>query len=534
MSDKLENFIRNNREKFDQEIPDSNVWNNIDAGLSQQAAAGASASSSAATAAKSGLAKVAMAWKVAASAVAILAIGTAIYFATTDKGSGKSPEKALAPIAQAKGDDHNKKIEFIEANSPLVNPPLPEADIPFFTFQVDGKKGGQWQAPNGTTISIPRKTFVYGNGKPVKGQVNLKYREFHDAADLILSGIPMTYDHNGKTEVFQTAGMLEIRGYQNGEPVYIAEDKNVTFSTASYVAEDDYNFYFLDPEKGGWTDIGRAKVSKNKEKTRGLKRLAKRPVKPIAPVQATTGQELKNELSFAVDYRQYPELKPFKKIRWQAANPDALEEGIFTSTWNEVQLREINSETLEYEIRLKNSRREKFLKVKPALEGKDYQKAMAKFQEKSKKYASLIKQQAKEMDRLKAQANVFRSFSITGFGIYNHDRFLAMPAVTFNNVIVEFPEDVYMDAEKTAIFQITGNNRSIVVHHGTEIGTLRFPKSEKNFLVAILPGSKLGIFNDEDLANVEQSVNEAVVPIQMRVIDLEIRNAIDLRLALRI
>lgn len=535
MSDKLENFIQNNREKFDQQIPDSEVWNNINAGLAQQAAAGASASASTATAAKGGLAKIATAWKVAATAIAALAVGTAIFFSLPSEKEDATPAKSQAPFVK-NDSEPNKKVEFIEAASPLVNPPLPKADIDFYRFTVDGKKGGKWFAPTGTILSIPNNTFVDGNGNPVKGDVDIQYREFHDAADIILAGIPMTYDDNGKIEHFQTAGMMEIQGFQNGRPVYIAEGKEVTVSIASFTGEDNYNLYFLDPEQKGWVDIGKAEIQPNKKKQEGLKVVANVPKAPVPPTKGTPGVEMENELTFAVDYKKYPELKPFRKVRWEVAEAGYVQKNqwIFTKTWNDVELIETDSETMAYQIVLQSRRKKVAIAVKPILEGADYEKAMAKFSKKKARYERLKLQASQERARLQAQADILRSFPISGFGIYNCDRFWGSGLVSLTNLEIEFPEDIYVKADQTIIYQIAGEDRAVVTHELHRINKLGYTPGQRTFLIAILPGNKLGLFSpkDFDALDVDKVKSGAKMNLKMKVIDKEINSAVDLRAAL--
>jgi hypothetical protein len=106
MSDKLEGFIRNNRDKFDSQVPSNQVWNNIQTGLTQQAATAASSSAAgASTAAKSGLAKVALGWKIALVTTITAIVGTGIYFvATNGNQDGKDPSK-MTVVAPQGADD---------------------------------------------------------------------------------------------------------------------------------------------------------------------------------------------------------------------------------------------------------------------------------------------------------------------------------------------------------------------------------------------------------------------------------------------
>lgn len=537
MSDKLENFIRNNREKFDQQNPGSEVWNNINTGLANQAAAGASSAGSAATAAKGGLAKIATVWKVAATAILAVATGTVIYIAATNGGGGgkKTDNQVVATNTPDPSEtDSNQKIELVEVSNQLVNPPLPEADVQYMTFSVDAKKGGSWTAPSGTVITIPKGVFVDADGNKIKGDVELQYREFHDAADIILSGIPMTYDNHGTEETFQTAGMMEINGFQDGKPVFIAEGKTIDVAMGSFTDEDDHNLYFLDPEQKQWIDIGRAEIQDNGKKKKGLKMLGKAPEAPIQPSKGIPGQPSEHELGFAADYKEFPELKPFKKIRWEPQDRDFMQknEWAFTEVWTSVELQEVNAENMEYRFNLKNRKRKFSISVKPILEGEDYDKAMEKFNKKKANYDKLLVQRKAEKTRLVAQADLLRSFPISGFGIYNCDRFLNMPNIVAIKANVEFPEEMYMDPAKTVIYHVTGDNRAVLIRNGMDFPNFRYPASDRNFLVAILPGSKVGIVDDKAFKAIDPYAlgKDGKHTFKVKVLDKEIHSATDLRL----
>lgn len=547
MSNKLENFIRNNREKLDQQTPGSDLWNQIQSGLAQNAAAGAASSGATSAATKSGLSSIAKlftGWKLAAMAVVTIATAVTIYVAS---GSGENGGKENGTPTASNTEqtaEPGTKIEFVAQDGPLINPPIPQADIPYHDFSIDAKKGGTWQAPTGTIIKVPKNAFVDKDGKPVKGQVDIDYREFHDGADILLSGIPMTYDDNGTEEDFQTAGMMEIKGSQDGEPVYIADGREIEINMASFTDENDYNLYFLDPEKGKWVDIGMADMGKNEEKEKGLRLLGKQPEAPTQPAKGQPGVEKEGEISFAVNYADFPALKPFKKVRWEAKDKVRMKQNqwAFTQVWTDAKLEEVDAENMEYRMVLSNRRKKFSVDVRPVLEGQDYDKAMAKFKKKKARYDKLVAQQKIERKRLDAQADIMRSFSISGFGTYNCDRFYRMPNVYACNARFDFGEDAYMDANKTAIFHITGNNRSVITYNNAEVDGFRFSPDEENYLVAVLPGNKVSVFTNDDFRRLDRkrfirpaknvNAKHKEFTFEMTPSDKEVTNAAELRLLL--
>ena len=407
MSDKLENFIKNNRDKFDTQNPGNNVWQNIQAGVSQHAAASSGAASAGAKAGASA-AKMATAWKVTAVALLTAVVATTVFFVTRKDDSttdGKGQETIAAANTHNVGPVGGAEVEHLVGYNPLVKPPIPAADIPYETFNVDAAKGGKYKANKGTELVVPPGIFVDANGAPVNGEVTLKYREFHDAADIILSGIPMVYDNHGTPENFQTAGMMEIIGQQGESPVFVAPGKEIEVQMASFTEDDDYGLYILDPENG-WADIGKAKIKKNKAKEEGLRLIAQ---KPSAPLKRKASEEFDNEVSFEGSYDDFVELKAFKNVRWQAVDPgyySKFEDKLLGRVWNDIKLEE-SQDGLVYNIQLKNKHKESLtFKVRPVLDGKDYEKEMEKFKKRMANYEKMLADKGLEEERIKVQANI--------------------------------------------------------------------------------------------------------------------------------
>lgn len=122
---------------------------------------------------------------------------------------------------------------------------------PFSMFDVDNAKGGTFTHPSGSTIHIPAYAVTDQNGKPVAGMYIFSYREYRNAAEMAFSGIPMEYKDKTGSYLFNSAGMYEIRGTQNGNTLKLAKEVTVDFNCTR--KEEGINFYQLDDETGIWT-----------------------------------------------------------------------------------------------------------------------------------------------------------------------------------------------------------------------------------------------------------------------------------------
>lgn len=106
-------------------------------------------------------------------------------------------------------------------------------------WELEAEKGKTFRLPGGTTVNIPPDAFSDAQGRKVTGRVQVAYREFTDGLELLASGIPS--DDAGKKQ--ETAGMFEIRAYQNNKPLQL--DKNIDVRLASFTDEPGYAHFYL-------------------------------------------------------------------------------------------------------------------------------------------------------------------------------------------------------------------------------------------------------------------------------------------------
>ena len=143
-----------------------------------------------------------------------------------------------------------------EMNS-LVAPPIPDADIDYITTTVDCDED-QTIVIQSSEIHIPSGAFVDEDGNAVSGEVELAYREFNDKIDIFLGGIPMTVDSELGSVGLESAGMFELRGFQEGREVYIDGHRplQVVYNGR---AGAGFSNYFLD-EENGWVELSESEI----------------------------------------------------------------------------------------------------------------------------------------------------------------------------------------------------------------------------------------------------------------------------------
>lgn len=118
---------------------------------------------------------------------------------------------------------------------------------------VDNSQSSTLQFESGTTISIPPNAVVDKDGRPVKGNYDLVYQEFRDAADIVYSGIPMTFSSSGTDYNFSSVGMYEVRANQNGKELQLNKPIQIDFNATDVKA--DVGFFQMDDKTGEWEKL---------------------------------------------------------------------------------------------------------------------------------------------------------------------------------------------------------------------------------------------------------------------------------------
>lgn len=318
-----------------------------------------------------------------------------------------------------------------EESKPFINPPIDGLNIPYTIFSVNAGAGGLFDFKTGSMFSVPENAFVDADGNVVSGDVEIRYREFHDAADFFVSGIPMTYDSAGTTYQFESAGMMEMLAFKNGEELTMAAGKTINVELASNYSGTEYNLYKLDEPLNNWSCLGKDKV-KNKEglpvvaveesvedpkpafeedpefkvveaeiveakaeTSKAISALPTLKAKPYAPKKVNDD---KYTFDIAVDPKEFPEIAVFKDVLFEVgAENKSFSKKMYGVVWDEATIKEGTKKGLNYELTLKKSTKKYMFIVYPVFEGADYDVAVKDYQNKFAKYkVALQKRKAAE------------------------------------------------------------------------------------------------------------------------------------------
>lgn len=368
---------------------------------------------------------------------------------------------------------------------PLVDLPLKQEVIPFTYYTIDPDQGGSFKTERGTKVSFPASAFTYEDGSQVTEPVNIQFREYHSASEILLSGICMTAkNENGETFPFESAGMFDINGTCGDKKIKIAEGKTAQIQLANSKPDADFNFYKL--AENGWSELQKNLPAMEQKPSAETKKQAEAtlPVEPVAPEKASKDAFV---FDLDLDVDNYPELKELYGMMWQYNG----EKGSSTDPEKNKKITETDwtySEVLRsgenFTLSLRTKKEEIKIPVKPVLSGKNYAEAKARYDKKMQNYQAALDQKVEAQKNLDIEGAYVRSLSVAGFGIYNCDRFYKMPqAQTIQQPMFTYNKKRLPPG--TIIYHLAKEDVVIRVYDITSPFT--YGKSEKNRFIAIFP-----------------------------------------------
>ncbi|MEZ4954590.1 MAG: hypothetical protein R2825_13560 [Saprospiraceae bacterium] len=199
-----------------------------------------------------------------------------------------------------------------------ISPAFASINVAAQHLTVKGTDAQTLQLSSGSSIDVPAAAFVNANGSPVTGDVDIAFREFHNAAEIIASGIPMkVFKENGKEEWMQSAGMYEINGSQNGQPVFVAPGKTLNVNLVSEV-DGAYDFWKFDEESGNWDNLGVSTPQPNPNATIPQNAIPSGQYRPTTSCTDRFQSKYPTH-RFEVNLKNFPELADKQGIVWQYA-----------------------------------------------------------------------------------------------------------------------------------------------------------------------------------------------------------------------
>jgi hypothetical protein len=322
------------------------------------------------------------------------------------------------------------------ASQPFVNPPINDLEVPASITLIEAALGDTLTFQTGSQLIIPAQAFVNQNGEPVNGEVDIQFKEMHDFVDFFISGIPMHYDSNEIRYQLESAGMIEVLGFQNGAPVQLAADKRIEVELVSRVQmprinsqPPKYNIYRLNIDERRWEYAGIDRlqiiteenppdqtffdqlkanfqaviqqIEQNAQQNiRDLEASYPLPEKPLAPIE-----QRRDVPTLSLDfYDGIEEVEFYEGSNEQLAKIQNTFNGaifqlapnsasvnlpeVMETVWQSARIEALNEQ--EFEITLIHEDREARLRVVPVLGSSGYQEALEDYEQKMEAFKQAV------------------------------------------------------------------------------------------------------------------------------------------------
>jgi len=483
--------------------------------------------------------------------------------------------------------DGNKDSEIVYTN------PIDGVDVPLESFIIKADEGKTITLTTGTVITIPVNAFTDASGSLIAGKVDLKFREFHDVPSIFASGIPMNYDSAGTNYQFESAGMFEIKAYQNEQEVFINPNALINVDLASKQTGDYFNIY-LQNEDGTWDFKRKDTVGTHVTDSFIPDAIQKSEVKNAKKTYAKADKTYRNSLkkgkillpqvadnslyAMQLQYKpsEFPELASYKDILFEITEENKDFDPLLASQeWDDIRLEK--SITKGYKMLLFGGGKKEKLFVRPVFSSKNLSKANATFDELFATYDAqlggkltqekVIKdslfqvyktvenqydfQQASasfEMGEASAQdvvkSSVKRLFEIEEFGMWNSDCPAKLPkGKEIDPIFVDEknPEDtlkfsmLYLaEYDKNALFTIYGNWEVIPpTKESDEIinaTTIGFNPKHATVIWGVTTDAKLAVFKPEKFNDL--TTGDSYTVLKMEIIEGGIADVSQIKKAL--
>lgn len=540
----------------------------------------------------------------AGSIIAVIAGLTAAWWFTRPS----TPQQAQQQVLDEQFNNTTYKPAST-ASRLFINRPYSNLDVKFSSYIVNAARGGELTHPSGTKIRIPANAFAGQDGKAVDGKVELKYREFRDPVDFLVSGIPMSYDSAGTTWQFESAGMMEILAYKDGQQLNVNDGKIIEVEMPSKYDGSKYNLYQLDTAARNWIYKGKDKIKREPKSSPVTEEhhvitsadvpaaadeafdAAQQPeVKKIEteiaaikkdiekieqqkPKEPAKAHSDRHKFNLEVDPKEFPEIAVYKGMVFEvgAENKNFSKE-MYKVVWDDAVLSEGSKKGVNYKLTLTKGEDKKTIIVYPVLTGKNYEAALAEYNDKFKKYESALsvrkadekkkeeeykeavkkaqqehaarqkaaeeqrkawaeeQRQRAERERIEARNaitnynNITRVFMVSGFGVWNSDSpFKHTDPV---RVAAEFScSDTALNVSK--VYHIDRTKNTLFTIYDRSFSRFEYSPSSANVVFVTLPGNRLAVFNEKDFASLPKK--DGAYNFNMKAVEKEFTSVEDLK-----
>ena len=383
-----------------------------------------------------------------------------------------------------------------------IQEPFKES-VPFITNSFNNKDGFELHQPNGTHVAIPKNAFVDEKGKTVKGNIELKFREFHTAESILMSGIPMQMLED-RNKYMESLGMMELRAFKNGKELSLKKGKSINVDLASTeVPNKDFNLYVLEGDKE-WKETGSFKTVNNDRRDSAFANLTPLPETPESPNPDST------DVVFTLNgnTRYAPLLKPFKGVDWKLipSKGEPAPYWAFRLNWDKIKVEEVKGKKKLFDLTFNYSQknyRGKTIKqtitvrARPLLTGKELKLAKAEYEKEFANYQLMAAKLDLEEKRLEQESSVLNRFAINNIGLFNIDCVKQLDVYATVELAFDFEGNVSAEFNKVIVMMVMEEINAVVKYNAfdwDEVSVIDTPTE----LIMVLPGDIIARVSAEE------------------------------------
>jgi|GEM_PF-1138967 len=383
-----------------------------------------------------------------------------------------------------------------------IEPPL-GLTMPYVDTYFDADSGTVIHRPSGTHIQIPAASLVDANGKPVKGRVRARFREFHTGDEIMLSGIPMRV---GSDSCMSSNGMVELRVDQQGKELRLKPTKQVNVDlAATFKPDESYKLFYLEEDEVWGEGTDAFKTVKNTRRDQALAALAwpKRPKKSAE----LSGSQFKIQS----DSSRMPHLYVWRNVIWTVVsatktNSLSLDQALRLN-WSKVELKPQGGDGLytikftstQYGYELDSLVRRCSYVVRSNKNNKELQLLENEYNQAMDKYKEILAAREDQARRMQEEQALLNSFTINEFGIYNIDCVVRLGELAHVKINFDF-EKQYNAIDLNLSIKLVSNDRKAVVTYLASDWKNIPLFTDKCYLMIVLPHGEVAYVDEQQFA----------------------------------
>jgi hypothetical protein len=366
---------------------------------------------------------------------------------------------------------------------PLVS----ERDVPYQEFALNPDSAAVVDLPSGTRVAFPANAFRKADGsKP--SSVALSVREFADAEAILRAGVPMGM---GEASYLESAGMLEVRAFDGGEELQLAEGVLMGVELASNrEACDGFQVWTLDESDWGWQGAGEFERSDNIRRQAALNALDSALVPPVLG-------EVADRFEFQLwgDRENAPHLMPWNGVTWELVGDDAqAAQRLLRSAWTEAKVQARGDGTYDLiftydhpQLQAENAVGSGKVHARPQLKGRKLRRAEEAYAEELERWEAELESRKAERDLVAAQGKFLYTFGSGELGYINIDALKQTEALPLVDLHFDCEKDLRL-LDRTVLFMVLLDQNSVIRFPAHNWSSIPLPEGRVQLVLPLEDG----------------------------------------------